>query len=83
MFFVTKNLILVLFLLTLIACEEIKFDPVFHAGDSTNGQIVPREPFPIISCFDPEFDQYACMHVEKIKELKEILIKAGRRCRAR
>jgi hypothetical protein len=54
----------------------VKFDPNYHVGDSANGQIVPREPFPIISCYDERFDEYACMHKDKVKELKELLAKA-------
>lgn len=61
----------------LSSCTQgINFDPQWHIGDSKYGQIVPREPLNIVSCFDPEFDHYACMHEEKIKELREILIRA-------
>jgi hypothetical protein len=69
---------LLLIALTLTSCRSkgIKFDPIWHVGDHMSGQIVPREPYPIVSCFEPSFDQYACMHQDKVKELLTILHKA-------
>ena len=58
------------------SCDQgIKFNPDFHIGDSTGGQIV-SETGREISCFDPEFDRFACMGEEKIKELRTILASA-------
>jgi len=78
MYFVIKNLTLIVAMVAYASCvmTGIEFDPNFHLGDSANGQIVPREPFPIISCYDERFDEYACLHQDKIKELREILAKA-------
>lgn len=76
MCFVTRLLILSLLLLYGCGSDSIKFDPIFHRGDYINGQIVPREPYPIVSCYEPKFAEYSCMHIDKIKELKEILIRA-------
>ena len=54
----------------------IKFEPLFHAGDSAHSQIVPKEPYPIVACNDPKFDEFFCMHIDKVKELKELLMRS-------
>ena len=80
------NLTLMSFILvTYSGCVSpgIKFDPNFYVGDAENGQIVPREPFEVVSCFDVVFEEYACMHKDKIKELKTILKKGTLRRRYR
>ncbi len=56
--------------------KGIKFDPIWHVGDSSSGSIVPREPYPIVSCFDEEFNNFACLSEEKVKELLTLLHKA-------
>lgn len=59
-----------------IGCTTgIKFNPDWHVGDYEQMRIVPEKGEPIL-CEDPRFNNYACMHVDKIKELKEILLKA-------
>lgn len=64
-------------IILLSSCSQgINFDPQWHIGDSKYAQIVPREPLNIVSCSDPEFDHYACMHEDKVKELRELLIRA-------
>lgn len=68
---------LILFILVLfIGCDRgIKFDPDWYVGDYLNGIIVP-ENGEAISCFQPEFDRFACMSEDKQKELAELLLKA-------
>ena len=68
---------MIFILLFFASCSQgINFDPQWHMGDSRYAQIVPREPLDIVSCYDPEFDRYACMHEDKVKELRELLIRA-------
>ncbi len=72
------NLLLftILILSVLSACTTgINFNPDWHLGDSQQMAIVPEDG-PIIMCESEHFDNYACMHKEKVKELKEILQRA-------
>ena len=70
------SLILLFPLIMGSSCDQgIKFDPNFHIGDSLNGQIV-NEQGQTLSCFEPQFDHFACMSEEKIKELRKILATA-------
>ena len=66
-----------LFLLVfLIGCQTgVKFDPNFHIGDYLNQAIVDRNGSYVYSD-EEKFNQYACMHETKVKELAEILKKA-------
>lgn len=58
------------------SCQTgIKFNPDFHKATSAEQAIVDERGNRIYSD-EPEFDNFACMHKEKIKELAEILKKA-------
>ena len=68
--------LIAIFLTSCKSSDSIKFDPDFHVGDAANAQIVPELPKEPISCYDERFEEYACMHVSKVKELIEILTRA-------
>lgn len=68
--------VLFVFVLGASSCTTgITFNPDFHVGDPVQMAIVPEEG-PIVRCEEERFSQFACMHREKVKELKEILQKA-------
>lgn len=53
----------------------ITWDPNFYKTNSVKEAIIDRNNIHVY-CNEPKFDDYACLSKEKIKELKEILIKA-------
>lgn len=55
--------------------KGILFDPDFHVADHTIPGIV-SENNEVIPASDIRFDDFACMSKEKIKELKQILMKS-------
>lgn len=55
--------------------KGILFDPDFHVADHTIPGIV-SENNEVIPANDIRFDDFACMSKEKIKELKQILMKS-------
>ena len=58
------------------SCQTgIKFNPDFHRATSAEQAIVDERGNRIY-CDEAEFDNFAAMHKEKIKELAEILKKA-------
>ena len=70
-----KDVATLFLLINLASCGKgAKFDPYFYVGDHQTGAIVNRDGKRVES-FDPKFDEFACLHKDKIKELKEILIK--------
>lgn len=77
-------LFMAIVLLSLIACgkqsiQDIeKFDPQFHVGDYLNEQIINRTGG-TVSIKDPKFNDFACLHVDKVKELNIILNRYRRR----
>ena len=71
MFFVRNSIIL---LLCLSCRRHLTFNPDFHVGDSTTASII-SERGESIACNDPRFNDYAAMHIEKIKELRKLLMK--------
>lgn len=54
-----------------------RFDPDFHIGDFQNVGITNGKEE--ISCKQVEFNDYACMHIDKVKELSTILSRYRRR----
>lgn len=57
-----------------VGCRTgIRFDPDFYVGDMESGGIV-SERGDIVLSSDPAFNEYACLHREKVKELKRILM---------
>ena len=52
----------------------VHFDPDFYVGDHVSQSII-SERGDMISCSDPRFNDYAALHIEKIKELKTLLIR--------
>jgi len=64
-----------LILFFLVACQGIKFDPNPYVSDYKNRGIVNRDG-DFVSCAEPRFNDYACLSVEKLKELAEILKRA-------
>ena len=53
----------------------ITFNPDFHVGDSELLAIVPEEGHPVM-CEEQRFNNFSCMHKEKVKELRAILSRA-------
>lgn len=70
-----KNKFLLLFIL-LAGCRtgRVSFNPDFYVGDHATGSIV-SERGDTVSADDPAFDEFACMHKTKIKELSTLLIR--------
>ena len=69
-------LILCFCLMGASSCSRgIVFNPDWHVGDSQLMAVVPEEGEPVM-CEAPEFEKYACMHQDKVKELREILLRA-------
>jgi hypothetical protein len=67
--------ILLLLPLFFLSCRGgVSFNPDFYVGDHTSQTIVSERGEGIPTA-DPRFDEYACMHKEKIKELKALLIR--------
>lgn len=52
--------------------QIIKFDPNFYVARSRNGYIIDRHGN-IINFNSQEIDKYACLHENKIIELRDIL----------
>ena len=71
-----KNFLLLL-ILTIFAsgCGGIKFNPDFYVGDYLNNAVV-NEKGEFIFADTPAFNGMACLTEEKVKELREILIRA-------
>ena len=60
----------------LISCQHgIEFNPDFYIGDYENVSIT-NEDGKTVYADEPLFNKYACMHEEKVKELKKILSEA-------
>lgn len=69
---------LMTFLILSASCgRTIKFNPDFYVGDSEHEYII-NENGNIVMPHQKEFNDFACMHREKVKELKELL---ERRCK--
>jgi hypothetical protein len=66
-------MILLVFMMGASSCTTgITFNPDWHVGDSHQMAIVPEEG-PVVMCEAERFNNFACMHREKVKELKIIL----------
>lgn len=65
--------ILLVFLLAIAGCKGVYFNPDFFVADHTSGGIVSERGEVILSS-DERFDEFACMHIEKVKELKRLLM---------
>lgn len=68
-----KHSLMLLLMLAFASCKGISFDPDFYVADSLSQSIV-SERGDIIKTSDIRFDQYACMNIEKVKELKKLLM---------
>lgn len=73
-----KNFILLFAMIALTGCNHAsvrrqieRFEPNFFIGDSSTGSITDGKVD--ISCHHPEFDEFACMHRDKIIEFNKIL----------
>lgn len=70
-----KASLLAFIMIALISCKKgITFDPDFYVGHSEI-QAIKSERGDIIFTSDTRFNDFACMHIEKIKELKKILMR--------
>lgn len=69
--------ILCVFLLFSSCGRGIKFHPDWYVGDHENEYLI-NENGNIVLPYQKEFDNFACMTKEKVKELREIFI---RRCK--
>jgi hypothetical protein len=54
--------------------QELKWKADFWAGSPVDGGIV-NEKNEILNCVDPIFENYGCLHIDKINELRRILKK--------
>lgn len=63
---------MILTTLSVSSCYRPNFDPDFYVGDYESEQII-NEDGKIISCNEPELNEFGCMHVDKIKELRRLL----------
>jgi hypothetical protein len=71
-----KNALLLWTLFLITGCERgINFDPQFKVGDFSTESIVGRDGVRVYS-YEPAFNDYACMHKDKVAELAEILTRA-------
>jgi hypothetical protein len=63
-------------LLLLVGCgsKGVRFDPDFYVGDHRVQGIV-SERGDVVPAAVPLFDEFACMHKTKIRELKALLIR--------
>ncbi len=71
-----SSLILLLFIT--LSCghyEGINFDPDFYVANSLDGTIT-NERGESVSCYNPSFDNFACMTKSKVVELMQILMTA-------
>jgi len=68
-----SNIVLIIIILSLIGCKGVSFNPDFHVGDHLT-QTIASERGDIIPTDSPRFDEFACMHIDKIKELKRLLL---------
>jgi hypothetical protein len=77
MIFLRNSIILLLLIVVAASCshEGIDWNPDFYVGDSHNQQIINEEGITIM-CDQPEFNKYACLSEDKVKELIEILTNA-------
>ncbi len=80
-----KNTILLIALIAAIpACSKKSindienFDPQFHIGDYEKAAIKNRAGVEV-SCNEKKFNEFACMHTDKVKELNVILSRYRRR----
>lgn len=71
------RLMMLAVLTTLSGCEtgRIKFDPDAYRASSRLEAIVNEEQ-KRVQCDEPKFDEFACMHNDKWKELRKILQEA-------
>ena len=53
----------------------IKWNPDLHKADS-NSQSLVNERSEQVFCYEEKFDEFACLHKDKIKELADILTRA-------
>ena len=77
--FWTRLTLMLILTVMVISCQTgIKFDPQWHNADHLRQSIVYSHNGNENQVFtdEPEFDQYACMHINKIQELAEILKRA-------
>ena len=74
---IRKKLLLLLTIFFVNSCgtEGIKFDPNFYVPDHEKMSIISERGDEIM-CNQPEFDKFACLHIDKIIELKQILDRA-------
>lgn len=77
MTFLKNSIILLLLLVTAISCthEGIDWDPHFYIGDYLNEQVIDRNSVTVM-CNQPDFNRFACLHEDKVKELIDILSRA-------
>ena len=73
----TSLRLLLILTISLISLGCPKWEADFYIGDSMNQQIVNSEG-ETISCSDPKFDEFGCLHQERIIELKKWI---DRNCR--
>jgi len=65
-------------LLLLASCQwgkPVNFNPDFYKASSYDFAIVNGENIHV-KCDEPKFDEFACLHKDKIKELAEIIKRA-------
>lgn len=55
--------------------QSIKWDPNFYKASSINESIQDRNEN-VVMCSEQRFDNFACLHKDKILELAEILERA-------
>ena len=55
--------------------QGIKWNPDFHKADATSQSLVPEAGEPVY-CYEEKFNEYACLHKDKIMELANILTRA-------
>lgn len=74
-----KKILVILYLLILSSCKDARrrFYPHFYVGDYENMQIINRD-HEAVKCEEERFNEFGCMHVDKINELRRYL---KRRCR--
>lgn len=53
----------------------VKWDPNFYKASAVQESITDRNSIEV-KCYEPRFDEFACLHKDKIKELAEILANA-------
>lgn len=55
--------------------QGIKWNPDFHKASSNTGGLV-NERGGVVYCYEETFDDFACLHKDKISELASILSRA-------